>query len=694
MSHLSIEEQIKVLEEKLEHVLEHRELEEQFAEEANIRFEKNLACFEKYYPDIAESIANFKTREGFCLHVSPSGHGNIFPKGSEVPLYTNDPLGQMKAQVKRNVENPFLTLTDYSEYNDDDDKRIHMVYMNKLSKFMAETGAIGKEKVSTLPPTFPSGIIFGIGLGYHISQLLEEHSFDYLFLIEPDFELFFASLFCTDWQEIITKVDEAGNCLFFLLGADEETLIKDLEVLAEDIGAFSLVRCFCYQHLPNEKINKLISKWVSDYFRFQYGHGFFNDAITGFAHSIFHVENKVPLLRKWQSDRLDLNTPVFIIGNGPSLDEAEQFIKENAENALVLAAGTSIATLYNKGVPADFHVLVERPYSNYKIFGDIVPPDVYERTNLLGLNTLYPDNVFRYKWSGLGGKGNESGTFLLDLLSCYDNGQGIPQLPFCNPVVANTALSFALFFGFKNIYLFGVDNGNLPCGSHHSKDSIYKSNQDDESEDGYLCLKMDGKHLEGNLGGYVTTNHLFMTAHRQLEKLIAHYSGRTVYNVGQGAKLEGAYPVDVKELLPLSAHRNIEEQVDIIKEDFFSPFACDAVSDDIIAIQKFEDICDHLISLCDSEIDTREKAADMLKRQERYVYAFRNTALHHLFHTLRGALLYYHCPMITLLYTYQDQAFTLKQFAHLNNLWKEYILAMKASYKLHYHEKCDLGKDS
>jgi hypothetical protein len=693
MSHLSIEEQIKVLEEKLEHVLEHRELEEQFAEEANIRFEKNLACFEKYYPDIAESIANFKTREGFYLHVSPSGHGNIFPKGSEVPLYTNDPLGQMKAQVKRNVENPFLTLTDYSEYNDDDDKRIHMIYMNKLSKFMAETGAIGKEKVSTLPPTFPSGIIFGIGLGYHISLLLEEHSFDYLFLIEPDFELFFASLFCTDWQEIITKVDEAGNCLFFLLGADEETLIKDLEVLAEDIGAFSLVRCFCYQHLPDEKINKLISKWVSDYFRFQYGHGFFNDAITGFAHSIYHVENTVPLLRNWESKRLDLDTPVFIVGNGPSLDEAEKFIKENEKNALVFAAGTAVASLYKKGVEADFHVLVERPYSNYKIFGDILPEEVYKRTNLLGLNTLYPDNVFRYKWTGLAGKGNESGTFLLDLLSCYDSGKGIPQLPYCNPVVANTALSFALFFGFRNIYLFGVDNGNLPCGSHHSKDSIYKQDQSDDSESGYLCMPMQGKRIEGNLGGYVITNQLFLTAHRQLEKLISLYSGSTVYNVGPGAKLKGTHPLNVHELLPISKKIDIEEQVSIIKNDFFYALPNDTISEEIIAINKFEDICDHLVSLCESEIDSREKAADMLKRQERYVYAFRNTTLHHLFHTLRGALLYYHCPLVTLLYTYKDEQFSLQRFHEANKLWKEYILAMKTSYRQHYHEKCDWGKD-
>ncbi|WP_462150931.1 6-hydroxymethylpterin diphosphokinase MptE-like protein [Pseudoalteromonas xiamenensis] len=475
MNEINLIEQIHQLDEKLASSVEHKKREAKFAEEANIRFENNMSAFSKYFPDIAKLLSTYQVRDDFCLHVTPSGHGNFLPKGCSAPLYGDDPIVQSKKQVESQTLHPFFSLTDYTGYNSDDsDKRVHTRYMTALSSVMRKIESDNSERIKSLPSHFPSGIIFGIGLGYHIPLLLERTTFDYLFIVEPDIEQFFASLFCIDWCDLIQSIDGQGGCLFFNLGADKRSFVKDLENIAEDIGAFSLVRSFCYQHTPQAEINELITKWCNDFFLFQYGHGFFNDALTGLAHSIHLVEKSAQFLGWNKNSNIDFDTPIFIIGNGPSLDEAEEFIRQHHEQAIVVAAGTAVATLYRKGIPTDFHVLVERPYSNYKIFGDIVPAEVYREINLLGLNTLYPDNVDRYKWAGIATKGNEAGTFLLDLIAYQQTGRILPLIPYSNPVVANTALSFALYLGFKNIYLFGVDNGNLPCGSHHSKDSIYK----------------------------------------------------------------------------------------------------------------------------------------------------------------------------------------------------------------------------
>lgn len=688
----NIENQIDELEQKLNDVRAHEEREQKFAREANERFEKNLAAFKEFYPDIFELITNFETREDFCIHVTKSGHGNFIPKGFTVPLYSEDPIQQARDQVDDRLKVPYTTLTDYSHYPEQEDGRIHIRYMSELTREMKLIKAAEQEKIKELPDVFPSAIMFGIGLGYHLPILLEKKSFNYLFLIEPDLEQFFASLFCIDWSEIIHKIDEAGDCLFLLLGADETTIIDDLEAISQDIGAFSLVRSFCYQHTPQAETNKIISKWVHDYFKFQYGHGFFNDAITGFSHSVHLLEKKANFLLSLSPSCKDTNIPVFLIGNGPSLDEAEDFIRENQNRAIIVAAGTAIASLHKKGIKADFHVLVERPYQNYKIFGNIVPEGFYRDVNLLGINTLYPDNLDRYKWAGIALKGNEAGTAFLNYLSIALHRKELPLLPFCNPVVANTGLSFILSAGFKSVYLFGVDNGKTPNGGHHSKDSIYKSCNSNKDEKGYNSMNLSGCMLPGNFGGVVETNQLFLTAHDQLERLTAISSESIIYNVGKGAKIRGTTPVHTKDLLnlPQTSQQLKEECIEKFKGRF-TKIAVDKVDDQIIYSAKFTEVCLHIIELASTSYSTRMEAAEILRKQQRYLYAFKDTALSFLFHMLKGSLLYYHCPMITLLYTYDDEVFTLDAFSKVNSLWIDYVTEIESYFKENYRVKCDHG---
>ncbi|MCG7537119.1 6-hydroxymethylpterin diphosphokinase MptE-like protein [Pseudoalteromonas sp. OOF1S-7] len=684
----SFQDQIKSLDEKLTETLEHQKRETKFAEQANVRFEKNLACFEHYFPDIANTIVKHQVRSDFCIHVTKTGEGNFVPKGFDAPIYSQDPIEQTKEQVQCQIDNPVFSLTDYTGYpiNDTDD-RIHIRYMSKLSKFMKRVRSEQAQYFDTLPDTFPSAIIFGIGLGYHVPMLMEHTRFDYTFLIEPDFEQFYASLFCTDWFTVIEKIDEQGGCLFFHLGATSHSFIQDLEKIAEDVGAFSIVRSFCYQHTPDADLNVLIKKWTQEYFRFQYGHGFYNDAITGLAHSILHIENQVPVLTG-EAKQLDYDTPVFIIGNGPSLDDAEHYIKQNQGKAIIVAAGTAVASLFKKGIQTDFHVLVERPLHNHKIFERILSKEEYAKINLLGLNTVYPQTNDRYLWSGIAVKGNEAGTSLMDLLNLQSEGKTLPKIPYCNPLVANAALSFFLHMGYRNIYLFGIDNGSAPDGAHHSRDSIYKVRNDDDSE-GIPSIPIKGKTIEGNLGGVVVSNNLFMVAHAQLEKLVSHYNASSVFNVGRGAKIKHAIPLAVENLLDIETSLNKPEKIEFIKAHFFSVWDIEEVDDKLIAADKLEQVCDHLISIAQEPISDRSQGLENLRRQSRYLYSIRDTALGHLFHAIKGSMLYYHCPLITLLYSYSDEHFTLEQFSGLNALWVDYLREIKQDYRISCRKACD-----
>lgn len=685
-----IKSQIDELQEKLTEVQAHELREQQFALEANERFEKNWVCLQKYYPEIVEALSNYELKEGFCIHVTKSGHGNFVPNGFSTPLYSQDPIKQAKEQVQKQTHNPAFSLTDYTGYPDNEvDTRLHSSYMAKLGRHMRKVRDYQKSKLTKLPDTFPSGIIFGIGLGYHVTELLKETTFDYLFLIEPDFEQFYASLFCTDWYQLIEKIDKQGNCLFFHLGVDKNNFINDLEHLVEEVGAFSAVRSFCFQHTPDSKINELISDWGREYFRFQMGHGFFNDAITGLAHSISHLEKDQSFLtNKKRLPEPLLELPVFVVGNGPSLDEAIDYLIDNQNKGIVVAAGSALASLEKVGVQADFHVLVERPYANYKIVEDSLPKEVYQKVNLLAVNMVHPATNDLYKWTGLALKGNEAGSDLINSLMLVKNGKMLPYIPYCNPLVANTALSFFLNFGFKNVYLFGVDNGSLPSGKHHSTHSFYKKSESDQ--EGIACAPVTQSKLKGNLGNsFVFTNDLYKISRSQLEKLIAHYPKRDVFNVGNGAWIEGAHPLASGELIDHQYDIDKPILVEAIKKSYFERLAMTNLSESDYQVHRFTEACEHLLEIMDESFSSISEASAILKRQQRYVYSFKNTVLGHIFHLLKGSLLYYHCPMITLLYSYEDTDFTLEKFNELFELWKQYIIDMKLYFAENYKKFCD-----
>lgn len=679
--------QINELEQKLSQAHEKELREKKFAEEANERFEKNLICFRKFFPNIASAIEGYQPREDFCIHVTSSGHGNFVCKSESTPIYSDFPLAQAQEQVNKSIESPTFTLTSYSHYPKTiNDSRLHIKYMKKLGKFI-ERGEGKHEPLDKLLSHFPTAVIFGIGLGYHIPILLEKTSFDYVFIIEPDFEVFFASLYCTDWYEIIKTFDRTSSCLFLFIGASKDTLIADLKSITEDIGAFSIVRSFCYQHTPMQELNSVIKSFFQGYFQFQFGHGFYDDALTSISHTIKNIKGQLPF---WNGSKLVercfQDVPVVVVGNGPSLDDSEEFLKKNQNNIIILAAGTAISSLLKMGIKPDFHVQIERPKRNYEILLDTLNKEDYSDLNLLTTNVIYSETPKLYKWTGLAVKGNEAGSEYYALLRLVNKLPRAHSIPYCNPLVANTALSFACSFGFKNVYLFGVDNAISEDGSHHSKHSIYN---DQSLTRKYSAKKGYDIPLEGNVGGKVFANKFYAAAKDQMESLIKIYPEVNFFNVGQGAKLHGAIPLHESELLIEELSVEKTKVVEYLKNNQFEADELEDVDDAILDLKAFDTIANNILEISSIKYSSRADYLDMLRRQARYVYSLRAGRYSYYFHVFKGSLLYYHCPMITLLYNYSDEDKTIELFEKALQLWNEYLKEIIADFPESYNKSCN-----
>lgn len=682
-----LEQLLQQAENALSELMQKNARERQFAKVSRLRFDKNIRAFEKYYPDISKIIKEYSPREDFKILVTSTGAGNFVPERSAVPIYSDDPIEQTQKQLQKNTTKGYYSLTHYEFAVADSDYRIHSRFMAELSKIIKFYDEKDAEVLSELTKHFPTAMLFGVGLGYVATELLSKHSFDYIYISEPDLEVFYASLFCTDWSGVIESVDLAGGTLFFQIGLSVEEFFSSLYQIAGDIGAYSIIRAFCYQHYPSISVNDQIATFFTRFNEIQTGFGFYNDAVTGLAHCLKNYESKANFLIPVGS-RKYIDMPVVVVGNGPSLDAAADVLKNIQDDVIIFACGTALGSLARLGVKADFHVLVERPRTTYDVLLHSFDPSYYADLNLLAVDVIYPDVAELYKWTGLGLKGPEAATVFTQLITLEDYKQLLPSLPFPGPLVVNTALSYAFTLGFQEVYLFGVDNGYLN-GKTHSANSIYANNENYKK----IVDKGATIKLKGNLTQDVMATNFLMLAHKHIENLLKTDKKISVYNVGEGAFISGALPVTEQDVFVkknLIAKKDVIEQV---KDKFFKKLDF-KVNDERLAFDLFDEICDHLNDIASEPFDNRKQASDILKRQSRYVYAFRRTRYAHLFYMIKGSLLYYHCPMLTLLYQYEDEQLSLECFAALLALWKDYVKAMKSDYRQSWNKKCDWGMNS
>lgn len=681
-----LEQLLQQAEATFQSLMDKNERERKFALTSRQLFAKNIQAFEKYYPDVAKTIKEYTPDADFEILVTPTGHGNFVPKAVGIPIYSDDPIQQTRLQLEKNTAKGYYSLTQYGFGVSTEDMRIHSRYMARLDNEIKALRDQKPEPLDALPTHFPTAMLFGVGLGYIVSQLLEKHSFDYIFITEPDLEIFYASLFCTDWASIIEQVDKAGNTLFLQIGLDISEFFAAVYQISMDIGAYSLIRAYCYQHYPSVKVNEQIAEFFNRYYEIQAGYGFYNDAITGLSHCLMNYKSKASFFTL-PSERKHIEMPVAVVGNGPSLDEAAEVLREIQNDVIIFAAGTALGSLARHGIKADFHVLVERPKSTYDVLLDSFDPSYYADLNLLAVDVMYPDVIDMYKWAGLALKGPEASTVFTQILLFEDERKFIPSLPFSGPLVANTAMSYAMSMGFREIYMFGVDNGYLN-GKTHSSNSIYNNNENYNK----IIDKGAVYPLKGNLTQDVMATNLLKLAHKFMESLIKMDKKSFIYNVGEGAFIQGALPVKEEDIFISKSSQHKADVIAQVKQQFFNKHNFN-VTPEKLAFDQFDELCDHLNAIASEPFTTRQQASDLLKRQARIVYAYRGSRYMHLYHIIKGSLLYFHSPMLTVLYQYQDEELSLQTFARLLQIWREYVDAMKLDYRQSWNKKCDWGMD-
>jgi len=443
-------------------------------------------------------------------------------------LYPFNPRKLARQQVEDLMRNPKRIVIPSFPMSSEG-KLIHSKYYSRISRLHRSL------KISSFiydGKNIPVMIVFGMGFGYHVIELIRRFNIQHMIVIEPVSALFRLSLYAVDWEEIFNYFKREGRSFNVIIGDEEEQLKEEINRKFSFISPAFTSYIFIFEHFSAPIFNRIKEWIVTEFVETPLLWGFFDDEIWSLKHTIGNLRNGVPI---FYGDRpVESDVPVFVVGSGPSLDLTLETIKRFSNRAVVVSCGTALGALYRAGIKPDVHVEIERTEIVFKTLSEL-DRSFLKDIPIVGMNTLYP-KVFKLGKRGyMFLKPNDTGSALLP--------PDIPRLFNSNPTVTAGAISLMASAGFRRFYLFGVDLGSRTESEHHSRLSGYYSEKS--------ILKSFSPNydriLPGNFGGTVLSNLLFYYTKIAVEINIRRFN-LEVYNTSDGAKIEGAHPLPAEEI--------------------------------------------------------------------------------------------------------------------------------------------------
>ncbi|RUR13997.1 6-hydroxymethylpterin diphosphokinase MptE-like protein [Legionella sp. km772] len=149
----------------------------------------------------------------------------------------------------------------------------------------------------------------------------------------------------------------------------------------------------------------------------------------------------------------------FVLGGGPSLDEALPWLLKNRSWVVLLAASRISKRLLDLGIEPDFIISGDPFYLNYS-----VSKDIYNfSTKPILIHSCYVYHPLLSQWQGR--------SFYLDNRLFWNAAINEDNLISNPPTVSNAALGVALQMGFSQIFLAGVDLCFTKDGFTHAQGS-------------------------------------------------------------------------------------------------------------------------------------------------------------------------------------------------------------------------------
>lgn len=501
-------------------------------------FTRNMALFEHWTPGVAAQLREIKNPLSTLVRVGEDDWDIEF---GGIPLYGMGAKALAKEQVDEFLAKP-TQITLSSPKNTQYDCYGQIFHDDLVAAFDGDGISLGDELASNDAFHLVS---MGIGLGFHLPDLMDRVNCGNLILLEVNFEFIYHSLFVFDWQQIFDPIKRPNMTVSFLTKIDS---IKTPITIRENMrttnpALFEGTKIIL--HYPSDEYQGVFHSLMKNISLTFSGLGFLSDEIRMVRNSYLTLKSNQSLM--FLNLNKDTDWPVILVGSGPSLDDTIEHLKRVADTAIVICCGTALPALLRHGVRPDIFAILENGPEIYDYVKQAAETWGLEGITLIGTTTIDPRLPSLFERSVLFMRGGLASFPLF----CRD-----PQtaLHWGHPTVTNTGLAIALALGYKSIYLFGVDLGSREPKRHHSALSPYLA--DNMDYDGVMDLP-----VPGNLGGIVYADYVLNWSRDSFEQAItAHRMTHRVLNCSDGAFIRGTTPKLARTLdLPAPKSDKTEE---------------------------------------------------------------------------------------------------------------------------------------
>lgn len=624
----------------------------------------NIAAFELFFPDIAAEFRDYQPTK-WAPKANQQGIVNLFHLASEQPFYGEKPAEDCATSFDYFSSQPNKDGLVLGYKGKKLKKYLHYQLVTKASEILDGI----EEAYGELPEKIKSVIFFGLGVGYQLNELFRYREVEKLFICEPNRDFFFASLYAVDWKSILESIDRGKGRLYINIGDDGSHLIRDLLTQFHSVGPYVLASTYFYQGYYNASLVNAVAE-LREQLQVIIAMGdYFDHSKYGIAHTRWGVEHGIPLLKRNSHKLLNSeqkDVPVFVIGNGPSLDGLIDIIKQHRDSAILISCGTSLQTLHRHGICPDFHAEIETNRSTFDWAVRVGDLAYLKQITLISCNGIHPDTCGLYKDVFLAFKEGESST--VSITEIFPEHE-FALLRFAYPTVTNFAVNFTQELGFSQLYLIGVDMGFVDARYHHSKSSGYYTQEGVErynyQEDNDTSIV-----VEGNLRPFVKTKFEFKVSKTVLEQTFSPKAD--VYNLNDGARIAGASPLHKDDVFIVADESAKQDSLTQLKSRCFRLLPTDDASRRFSQRYQHKALIEEvqrLVKMAAKNPDNKQDAEAFIEIQRDILVASFRRQKSLLFFYLNGTLNFINSALMKTL-SLSEEAACMSAFNQLLSLWR------------------------
>lgn len=650
------------------------------------RYIDNMQAFKTHFPDIYEFFSVYaRDKIEVTIH---ENFANLRDIKSGDFMYEYPAYLMALAQVQEYQKSPLSSTSKFFQHDEKLGDFLHSRKLNPIVKLLQARVDSNVDKTQELPAHLNALVMFGIGLGYQLELLLGQHTIGSVYLIEPCLDTFYASLYTANWQYILESMDERDINLHISLGPQEDSFFEQLLKETYINGRYEVAKTHLYVHQNSPEIELLVNQYKARFFEMIQGWGFFDDGIMAMSHFLKSLQNGIPLIKKKVPFDIDIaTTPVIIVGNGPSLDQHIDLIKQHSGKAIVISCASALSALYKCGIDVDIHCEQERIFAVAEKIDFYAPAEHIKKLTLMAPTTVHPAVYEKFSRAIMAPKSSEPSTCLL--LQDSQAKTLFEESAHITPTVANTALVMATKLGFRQFYFVGVDLGRKKAGAHHSQHSFY---YDDDGKDINLYPTMENEFVnQGNFSGEFISDPIFNMSKLTLERFIAENSHIRCFNLSDGVLVKGSLPTEQREFSEKLSKLNELDKKGIVDRAYkLAEYHDDGqLYDRLVAsadLTGFEELCQWLIDDISGDIDSMQEAIKKVRAQSHIVREVEISGKRHLSVLINGSILHMQAMLTRLLYEAKNEDVALGDFKAALQYYLEFLKEAPALYRQHYKE--------